>query len=116
MVSEALGNRSFLLLMAAYFVCGFQVVFIAVHLPAYLKDQGLIDPNVAVVALALIGLFNIFGSYYAGKLRIGVSAPCVTNAGVILHAVLKMGAGLPKPACRSRFQTAQCGCVQKAWS
>ena len=67
-VSEALGNRSFLLLMAGYFVCGFQVVFIAVHLPAYLKDQGLINPNVAVVALALIGLFNIFGSYYAGKL------------------------------------------------
>jgi MFS family permease len=66
--SEAFRNRSFLLLMAGYFVCGFQVVFIAVHLPAYLKDQGLVNPNVAVTALALIGLFNIFGSYYAGKL------------------------------------------------
>ena len=66
--SEALGNRSFLLLVAGYFVCGFQVVFIGVHLPAYLKDQGIINPNVAVLALALIGLFNIFGSYYAGKL------------------------------------------------
>lgn len=67
-LKEALANRSFLYLMVGYFVCGFQVVFIAVHLPAYLKDKGLIDPNVAVVALALIGLFNIFGSYYAGKL------------------------------------------------
>ncbi|MET3130993.1 MFS family permease [Oxalobacteraceae bacterium GrIS 1.11] len=67
-VREALGNRSFLLLMVGYFVCGFQVVFIAVHMPAYLKDQGLVNPNVAVTALALIGLFNIFGSYYAGKL------------------------------------------------
>jgi predicted MFS family arabinose efflux permease len=37
-------------------------------LPAYLKDKGIMDPGVAVMALALIGLFNIFGSYYAGKL------------------------------------------------
>jgi MFS family permease len=65
---EALGNRSFLLLVAGYFVCGFQLVFIGVHMPAYLKDQGLADPKVAVTALALIGLFNIFGSYWAGKL------------------------------------------------
>jgi MFS family permease len=66
--SEALRNRSFLLLVAGYFVCGFQVVFIGVHLPAYLKDKGIANPSVAVLALALIGLFNIFGSYYAGKL------------------------------------------------
>ena len=65
---EAIGNRSFWLLLAGYFVCGFQLVFIGVHLPAYLKDHGLINPNIAVTALALIGLFNIFGSYYAGKL------------------------------------------------
>jgi hypothetical protein len=57
-----------LFLVAGYFVCGFQVVFIGVHMPAYLKDKGILDPNVAVSALALIGLFNIFGSYYAGKL------------------------------------------------
>ena len=65
---EALGNRSFLLLVAGYFVCGFQLVFIGVHMPAYLRDKGLANPNVAVMALALIGLFNIVGSYYAGKL------------------------------------------------
>jgi MFS family permease len=65
---EALKNRSFLFLMAGYFVCGFQVVFIAAHLPVYLLDKGLAGPSVAVAALALIGLFNIFGSYYAGKL------------------------------------------------
>jgi predicted MFS family arabinose efflux permease len=65
---EAFSHRPFQLLVAGYFVCGFQLVFIGVHMPAYLKDKGLMDPNVAVVALALIGLFNIFGSYYAGKL------------------------------------------------
>jgi len=65
---EAFAYRPFLLLLAGYFVCGFQVVFIGVHMPAYLADKGLLDPNIAVIALGLIGLFNIFGSYYAGKL------------------------------------------------
>lgn len=66
-VREAVSNRSFQLLTAGYFVCGFQVVFIGVHLPSYLKDHGL-DGNVATTALALIGLFNVFGTYAAGVL------------------------------------------------
>ena len=66
-LAEAFHNGSFWLLTAGYFVCGFQVVFIAIHLPAYLKDHGL-GPNVAVTALALIGLFNIFGTWSAGWL------------------------------------------------
>lgn len=65
---EAFAHRPFQLLVCGYFVCGFQVIFIGVHLPAYLKDKGLTDPLVPVIALALIGLFNIFGSYYSGKL------------------------------------------------
>ncbi len=64
---EAFGYRSFQLLMAGYFVCGFQVVFIGVHMPSYLKDNGL-SPQVATYALALIGLFNVFGTYAAGSL------------------------------------------------
>jgi len=64
---EAFKYPSFQLLMAGYFVCGFQVVFIGVHMPSYLKDQGL-SPQVAGYALALIGLFNIFGTYIAGSL------------------------------------------------
>ena len=64
---EAFAYPSFQLLMAGYFVCGFQVVFIGVHMPSYLKDKGL-TPDVATTALALIGLFNVFGTYAAGVL------------------------------------------------
>jgi predicted MFS family arabinose efflux permease len=53
--------------MAGYFVCGFQVVFIGVHMPSYLKDHGL-SPQVASYALAIIGLFNVIGTYAAGAL------------------------------------------------
>jgi MFS family permease len=66
-IAEAASYRSFQLLMAGYFVCGFQVVFIGVHLPSYLKDHGM-QPSVAAWALALVGLFNVFGSYTAGEL------------------------------------------------
>jgi MFS family permease len=66
-VREAFGYRSFQWLMAGYFVCGFQVVFIGVHLPSYLKDHGM-SPGVATTALALVGLFNVFGTYAAGAL------------------------------------------------
>ncbi|MBU1360957.1 MAG: MFS transporter [Gammaproteobacteria bacterium] len=66
-VQEAFKYPSFVLLMAGYFVCGFQVVFIGVHMPSYLRDKGL-SPEVASYALALIGLFNIFGTYIAGSL------------------------------------------------
>jgi MFS family permease len=66
-LTEAFKYPSFQLLMAGYFVCGFQVVFIGVHMPSYLKDKGL-DLSVASYALALIGLFNVFGTYIAGSL------------------------------------------------
>ncbi|OYT93582.1 MAG: MFS transporter [Burkholderiales bacterium PBB3] len=69
---EAFKYRSFQCLMAGYFVCGFQVVFIGVHMPSYLRDHGL-SPQVASYSLALIGLFNVFGTYAAGVL--GQSIP-----------------------------------------
>lgn len=64
---EAFAHRDYLLLTAGYFVCGFQVAFIGVHLPSYLADQKL-SPEVATTALALIGLFNVIGTYAAGAL------------------------------------------------
>jgi MFS family permease len=66
-VREAFRYRSFQLLTAGFFVCGFQVVFIGVHMPSYLKDHGL-APEVASYSLALIGLFNVVGTYAAGSL------------------------------------------------
>ena len=62
---DAFGMRDFWLLSLGFFACGFQVVFIAVHLPAFLMDKG-VDDGVAMTVLALIGLVNIAGTYYAG--------------------------------------------------
>ncbi len=66
-LKEALGHRDYLLLTGGYFVCGFQLAFIGVHLPSYLKDHQL-EPQLATTALALIGLFNVLGTYAAGVL------------------------------------------------
>jgi predicted MFS family arabinose efflux permease len=66
-MTEALAHRGYVLLTVGFFVCGFQVVFVGVHLPAYLADHGM-APHVAVTALALIGLFNIVGTYTTGWL------------------------------------------------
>lgn len=62
---DAFGQRDFWLLSLGFFACGFQVVFIAVHLPAFLADEG-VGSGVATTVLALIGLVNIAGTYYAG--------------------------------------------------
>ncbi len=64
---EATGHSGFWLLALGFFVCGFQVVFIGVHLPAYLVDQHL-PASVGTTVLALVGLFNVFGTYIAGWL------------------------------------------------
>jgi predicted MFS family arabinose efflux permease len=66
-LAEAFKHNGFRLLTLGYFVCGFQVVFIGTHLPAFLIDRGL-DAGVGMTALALVGLFNIFGTYAFGRL------------------------------------------------
>jgi predicted MFS family arabinose efflux permease len=64
---EAMGHRSFLLLVTGFFVCGYHVAFIQTHLPAFIVDAG-IPARVGAYAIALVGLFNIAGSYTAGVL------------------------------------------------
>ena len=66
-LAEAFRHRGFWLLGVGYFACGFQVVFIGTHFPAFLMDQGL-SARDGTICLSLIGLFNIFGSYLAGQL------------------------------------------------
>ncbi|HYY38699.1 MAG TPA: MFS transporter [Xanthobacteraceae bacterium] len=66
-LSEALGHKSYVLLVLGFFTCGFQIFFIAVHLPAYLVDRGL-PAEVGGWTLASIGLFNIIGAVVAGWL------------------------------------------------
>lgn len=66
-LTQAFGHRSYVLLVIGFFTCGFQLAFITVHLPSYFKDVG-IPPEVGGWTLALVGIFNIFGSLSAGWL------------------------------------------------
>lgn len=70
-IAQAIGtaarDRSFQLLFLGYFTCGFQVVFIALHLPAYLVDKGL-PASLGAAAIATVGLFNVIGSFASGWL------------------------------------------------
>jgi predicted MFS family arabinose efflux permease len=66
-LARAFGHRSYLLLTAGFFVCGFQIAFITVHLPPYLMDVGA-NPQLAAWSIALIGLCNVIGSYGSGVL------------------------------------------------
>jgi MFS family permease len=64
---EAAAHRGYKLLVTGFFVCGFHVAFIQTHLPAYIVDMG-VPAAIGAAALALVGLFNIVGSYTAGVL------------------------------------------------
>ena len=66
-VQSALGHSGYVIMALAFFVCGLQLVFITTHLPNYLAICGL-DPSLGATALALVGLFNVFGSYAFGWL------------------------------------------------
>jgi MFS family permease len=66
-LAEAFGHRSYVLLVLGFFTCGFQLLFITVHLPAYLVDRGL-SVDAGAWAIGIIGLFNIIGSFGAGWL------------------------------------------------
>lgn len=86
-MGEALQHRGYVLLTLGFFVCGFQVVFVGVHLPAYLADKGM-PAHVAVMALALIGLFNIVGTYATGWLGGRVSKKYILSFIYFARAVV----------------------------
>jgi len=92
-VTEAMGHSGFVLLTTGFFVCGFHVAFITVHFPAYVHDLGL-DPKIGAYSLALIGLFNIIGSFSAGivgqrfSMKLSLSTIYFARALVILALLL----------------------------
>ncbi|MFZ5956385.1 MFS transporter [Pseudomonas knackmussii] len=84
---EACGHSGFWLLSLGFFVCGFQVVFIGVHLPAYLVDRHL-PATVGTTVLALVGLFNVFGTYLAGWLGGRWSKPKLLTALYLIRGLV----------------------------
>ena len=86
-LGEALRDPSFLLLTAGYFVCGFQVVFISVHLPSYLRDAGW-SGSEGTMALAIIGITNIIGTYWWGMKGAKYSKPWLLSIVYWLRSVV----------------------------
>jgi predicted MFS family arabinose efflux permease len=86
-LGEARRHRGFWFLTAGFFVCGFHVTFIAVHLPAYLTDRGL-AAELGAWSLSLIGLFNIFGSITSGVLGGKLSKKYLLSCLYLLRATV----------------------------
>ena len=92
-LTKAFGHSSYILLIFGFFVCGFHVAFISVHMPPFLVDAGL-SPSIAAWSIALVGLFNIVGSFTAGYLggqhskRLLLSALYFSRAVVIAIFIL----------------------------
>jgi MFS family permease len=83
---EAAAHRGFVLLTIGFFVCGFHVAFITVHFPAYVRDLGL-SAETGAYAIALIGLFNIVGSFLSGAYGQGRSKKSGLSAIYFLRAI-----------------------------
>ena len=94
-LGRALGVRSYQLLVAGFFVCGFHVAFITVHMPAYLVDLGF-DPRVGAWSISLIGLFNVVGAYASG-IASGRHPQRKILAGIYLGRVVAIGLFLTIP-------------------
>ncbi|MDF1793647.1 MAG: MFS transporter [Thalassobaculaceae bacterium] len=92
-LAEAGAHRGYILLTVGFFVCGFHVAFITVHFPSYVRDLGL-DPTVGAYSLALVGLFNIAGSFASGMAgqrwskKVGLSTIYFARALVITALLL----------------------------
>ena len=84
---EALAEKGFHLLFWGYFVCGFHIAMLTVHLPSFVTDAGL-KPEHGMTALALIGLFNIIGTLGAGWLGGRFSKKYLLSAIYSVRAVL----------------------------
>ncbi|MGL6259826.1 MFS transporter [Vibrio sp. WXL210] len=89
-LKQAFNHKGYWLIHAGFFVCGFHVMFIATHLPSYLADKQL-PASSAAMALAYVGIFNIFGSYFWGLMADRYSKRHVMCVLYMLRAVVIAG-------------------------
>ena len=85
-LKEAFQTKSYVLLTAGFFVCGFHITLVGTHVPKYVIDRGLDDWTAAMI-LSLIGLFNIFGSLLSGYLSTKISKKIILSAIYLLRGV-----------------------------
>jgi MFS family permease len=98
---EAFGHSGYMLLCSGYFVCGFQLMFISVHFPAFLTDQHM-TPETGMTALALIGLFNILGSFA------GAGPATATRRNTCSPALYFTGRWRSRSSSRCRSRRSRC--------
>ena len=85
-LNEAFRSKSYMLLVAGFFVCGFHITLVGTHVPTYVIDRGL-ESWTAAAILSLIGLFNIFGSLFSGYLSTKMSKKIILSAIYTLRGV-----------------------------
>ena len=85
-LKEALGTKSYVLLVLGFFVCGFHITLVGTHVPTYVIDRGLEEWTAAAI-LSLIGLFNIFGSLLSGYLSTKISKKIILSAIYTLRGI-----------------------------
>ena len=85
-LSEAFKSKSYVLLTAGFFVCGFHITLVGTHVPTYVIDRGL-EGWTAAAILSLIGLFNIFGSLLSGYLSTKMSKKIILSGIYLLRGV-----------------------------
>ena len=85
-IKEAFANKSFNYLTLGFFVCGWHIALVATHIPMHIRDKGLEDWT-ATAILALIGLFNVFGTLSSGYLSTKVSKKKLLSAIYLLRGV-----------------------------
>jgi len=85
-LKEAFKNKSYILLVSGFFVCGFHITLVGTHVPKYVIDRGL-ESWTAATILSLIGLFNIFGSLLSGYLSTKISKKIILSAIYTLRGV-----------------------------
>ena len=85
-IKEAFANKSFNYLTLGFFVCGWHIALVATHIPMHIRDKGLEDWT-ATAILALIGLFNVFGTLSSGYLSTKISKKKLLSAIYLLRGV-----------------------------